>query len=843
MPLTAHKPGVNLGDGIVQCLGNMTSRIYILLLLLFIAPTAIRSNILVAQPVIINESVKILASDGEALDLFGRSLAISENTLAVGAPLDNDNDINSGSVYIFYRHQGGTDNWGEAAKLIASDGSIGDNFGIYVALDNNTLAVGAFLDDDNGTDSGSAYIFERNAGGNDNWGEVAKLTASDSEAGDQFGWSLAISGDTVAVSANLDDANGIDSGSAYIFERDAGGVDNWGEVAKLIASDNAEGDKFGYEVAINGDTVVVGAQWNDDNGHNSGSAYVFERDADGVDNWGEVTKLLASDNTADDVFGNHVEISGDILVVGANLDDDNGIDSGSAYIFERDAGGDNNWGEVTKLIASDGTTDDWLGGWVEINGDTVAVSATFDDDNGTDSGSAYIYKRNEGGSDNWGEVFKLTASEGAERDWFAFSAEISGDTVVIGTPLDDDNNTDSGSVYVFSLTNDTTNGDPPLDPVDLVLDGSGDTVGENIIHSNGNVYNQVLLTGQSVTLRTDENEITRASFLDINDDIVQVEFSGNAIVTVTLDSDTFEAAAPPVKYNQPSVSYVKGLPTIEVEGADENTFLSIFTVGSINAVNQNLFPEGEIYDAVADVALLEIVNSTGFGGILCANTRFNNSTGDVGLKAPGVPVSVRVIVGDIDASGNAMPQLVIGEGSSLAQYNGALIIAGGDLLQSNEANVVVASSSANAGFSSIISQDNFKSDLTSLQALNLNTSFENSSGEFISIPVFRKILEVNKVALSLDPDDPETLSIMVDGMVTTSGWSNPMLVDYNFRNPTADGMLNFDFIAEVPVGPVLTVITPIAATLNLKIPSIIISGVRVHAENNSLETILEPEGN
>ncbi len=812
----------------------MNARMHCLFQLLLLAIIAISSHRVAAETLITHELSKVLAGDGAKDELFGRAVGISGETLIVGAPLVNDNGNNSGAVYVYERAQSSNQNWNEVAKLIADDGALGDNFGIFAAIDADTLVIGAHLDDDNGIDSGSAYIFERNTNGNNAWSQVAKLLASDGAAGDSFGWSVAISGDTVAIGAHFDDDNGIDSGSAYIFERNAGGPGNWGEVTKLKSADGAEGDKFAFQVAVSGDTVVAGAVWDDDDGHNSGSAYIFERDAGGPDNWGEVTKLTASDSAADDVFGNHVEISGDIVVVGANLNDALGVDSGAAYIFERNVGGPDNWGEAAKLTASDGDPDDWLGGWVDIDGDTVVVSTTFDDVSGKDSGSAYIFKRNAGRTDNWGEITKLTASDGVALDWFGFTAEVCEDTVVVGAPLDDDNDTDSGSVYVFNLS---------TVPADLVQEGSGDVVGENITHANGNIYNQVLLTGQSVTLSTDGSEITRVSFIDLNDDIVQVEFSGNATVTVTLDPDTIEVAAPPAKYNQPAVNYVKGRPTITVEGADENTFLSIFTVGSINAFNQDLFPEGEIYDAVADVALLEIINSTGFGGILCANTRFNNATGDIGVKASGVPVSVRAIIGDIDASGDAVPHLILGEGSELIQYDGALVIAGGNLLQSNEANVIVTVSGDDAGFSSIISQDNFKSDSTNIQAANIQAVFENTFGENISLPLFAKILEVNGIALSLDSAAPDTVSINADGMVTTSGWTNPRLVDFNFNNPTAEGIYNYEFIAESPVGPVLTVISPISITLDLNIPPSQINGVKVHAVNNSIETLIDSNGN
>ncbi len=145
-------------------------------------------------------------------------------------------------------------------KLIASDGSASDNFGNSVSISGDTILVGSEQVDDNGFRSGSAYIFERNAGGSDSWGEVAKLVASDGGIGDDFGNRVAISGNTVVAGSIGDDVNGSNSGSAYIFERNAGGSDTWGEVAKLVASDGVAGDSFGASVAISGDTVLVGSE-------------------------------------------------------------------------------------------------------------------------------------------------------------------------------------------------------------------------------------------------------------------------------------------------------------------------------------------------------------------------------------------------------------------------------------------------------------------------------------------------------------------------------------------------------------------------------------------------------
>ena len=195
-------------------------------------------------------------------------------------------------------------------------------------------------------------MFERNAGGADNWGQVTKLTASDAAAGDQFGHSVSISGDTVVVGAYADDDAGSDSGSAYVFERNAGGADNWGQVAKLTAADAAAGDQFGYSVSISGDTVVVGAPRDDDAGSDSGSAYVFERNAGGADNWGQVKKLTAVGRGGGRLSSATPSRSaGTRSSSGPTRTTMRAADSGSAYVFERNAGGADNWGQVKKLTA------------------------------------------------------------------------------------------------------------------------------------------------------------------------------------------------------------------------------------------------------------------------------------------------------------------------------------------------------------------------------------------------------------------------------------------------------------------------------------------------------------
>jgi hypothetical protein len=270
--------------------------------------------------------------------------------------------------------------------------------------------------------------------------------------------------------------------------------------------------------------------------------------------------------------------------------------------------------------------------------------------------------------------------------------------------------------------------------VPLVLDGSGDIAGENIQHANGNVFDQILLTGESIQLQARPNQITRVSFMDETEDIVQVEFSGTGSFTVTLDPATFLPPAIPPRYNQ-AVEYVTGKPSVVIDGADANTFFSIFTVGRINAFNQALFPEGQVYDAQADVSLVEVVNSTGLGGVQLSNTVFSGSTGRVGVDARGVPIAVRLTVGDIDADGDAVPHLLFSEGSfTVPAGNPGLRITGGDLLQTNGAAVVVAESgSTTTGFDTLITQNNFKSDNTPQPTLSIDATFANEDGDAIEV--------------------------------------------------------------------------------------------------------------
>jgi hypothetical protein len=259
-----------------------------------------------------------------------------------------------------------------------------------------------------------------------------------------------------------------------------------------------------------------------------------------------------------------------------------------------------------------------------------------------------------------------------------------------------------------------------------VVSGSATIVADSVLHANGNRYDQVLLTGQSAVLQADGNKVLRASFLDPNGDIVQCEFSGPGQFTITLDPATFVAAGAAAKYNQPGVNYVTGKPTVSVTGNTANTFVSIFTVGRNNAVNQALFPTGMTYDGVADVALLQL-SGTAVGSVLTGNARFSSSSGMTGIFAPNTAVQNRAILYDIKASSAATPVLAFGSNSTFAQDSGAILVAGGDLVQPNNAAIDVTAGSGTTS-ATITTVANVKSDGTTVVRATVSSAVTFISG-------------------------------------------------------------------------------------------------------------------
>ena len=383
------------------------------------------------DPIVYSET-KLAASGGAAGDGFGSSVAISGDTVVVGAPdHDTGGKTDGGQAYVYVRS--GTV-WTEQATLAASDGAQYDEFGSSVAISGDTVVVGAPGHDTGGqADAGQAYVYVRSGAV---WTEQATLAASDGAAGDRFGWDVAISGDTVVVGEPYYTIGNTSPGQAYVYVR-SGAV--WTEQATLAASDGATA-WFGWSVAIDGDTVVVGAVIGGQN--NSGQAYVYVRSGTV---WSEQATLAHSSGAWGDQFGFSVAISGDTVVVGAPEQPPGGRASpGQAYVYVRSG---TVWTEQAMLAASNGVAYDYFGFSVAISGDTVVVGAPGHATGGQAfAGQAYVYVRS---GTAWTEQATLAASNGVAYDQFGWEVAIDGDTVVVGAPL---HATQAGQAYVYVRT-------------------------------------------------------------------------------------------------------------------------------------------------------------------------------------------------------------------------------------------------------------------------------------------------------------------------------------------------------------------------------------------------------
>ncbi|MFZ5859107.1 MAG: integrin [Chloroflexota bacterium] len=441
---------------------------------------------------LLSQRAYLKASNTGASDEFGYSVAISGDTVVVGAYNEdssatgvngdqNDNSaINSGAAYVFTRS--GTI-WSQEAYLKASNTEAGDNFGFSVAIDGDTIVVGAHGEDSNSpivngnqTDnstpgSGAAYVFTRSG---TTWSQQAYLKSATILRADMFGYSVAISRDTIVVGAYGEDSmsTGVNStftkkaslsGAAYVFTRS--GI-TWSQQAYLKASNTELGDYFGWSVAVSGDTVVVGAfgedslaagvngDQTDNSAGSSGAAYIFTRDGT---TWSQQSYLKASNTGASDYFGFSVAIDGDTVVIGAEYEDsgasgvngdesnDLAAESGAAYVFTRDG---TTWNQQAYLKASNTGASDQFGSLVAISGDTVVVGAPFEDSSASgvngdqndnsavNSGAAYIFTRD---GTTWSQQSYLKASNTGAYDYFGFSLAIDGDTMIAGAPYEDSN--------------------------------------------------------------------------------------------------------------------------------------------------------------------------------------------------------------------------------------------------------------------------------------------------------------------------------------------------------------------------------------------------------------------
>ncbi len=407
-------------------------------------------------------AARLVAEDGASFDNLGFAVAVSGDTAVIGAPGADDRGRRDGTAYVFERDaEDGT--WAQVAKLTpAMDNKAlffgghtdqGDNFGKSVAVSGDVVVVGAPGEEIGAhADAGAAYVFERDAGGEDAWGQVARLTAGVAAAERRFGLAVAVDGGTAVVGAPGDPGALLFVGSARVFERDAAG--DWNAVAELAPAGGATGDFFGFAVAVDGGTVLVGAPFADPAGLYSGSAYVFERD--GAGGFRQAARLAAPDGDPGDRFGFAAGLADGTAVLGSPKDDvpgatSSGRNSGSAFVFERSSSGA--WEAAAKLVASDNFQNDRFGSAVAIGAGTVIAGAPGKDAffyTGTfGSGSLYVFRR--GGEGGWTEQEQLFDEDALPFDLLGSAVAISGATLLAGTPDNDDRGPGSGSAMVFEL--------------------------------------------------------------------------------------------------------------------------------------------------------------------------------------------------------------------------------------------------------------------------------------------------------------------------------------------------------------------------------------------------------
>jgi len=370
---------------------------------------------------------ELTASDGVFNDQFGYALAVSGDTAVIGAPGKNDNQ---GAAYVFVQN-GGV--WSQQQELTASDGAAGDFFGISVSVSGNTAVIGAY---GHNLDQGAAYVFVQSGGV---CSQQQKLIASDGVAGtyspsvdmvlggDWFGISVSVSGGTAVVGAV--GKNG-DQGAAYVFIQSGTA---WSQQQELTASDGEANENFGNSVSVSGDTAVIGAP---DENSLQGAAYVFVQSGTA---WSQQKKLTASDGAANDFFGFSASLDGTTAVIGALGKSGN---QGAAYVFVQSGA---TWNQQRELTASDGAANDNFGRSVSVSGNTAVIGAFWKTvDSLTYQGAAYVFVLSGG---TWNQQQELTASDGAGESFFGCSVSVSGGTALIGAYV---KSGQMGAAYVFA---------------------------------------------------------------------------------------------------------------------------------------------------------------------------------------------------------------------------------------------------------------------------------------------------------------------------------------------------------------------------------------------------------
>lgn len=380
------------------------------------------SLFLYASPPVFNETQQLVSSAATNTDGFGFSVSISGEVIVVGAEEDDDNGVDSGSATVF-RFNGTS--WVEEQLLLSSNGAAGDLFGVSVSVSGSVIVVGAECDDTVAGDTGSATVFRYNGS---SWLEEQILIPSITVPTDSFGESVSVSGDVIVVGS---------TDLATVFRYSGS---SWVEEQVLTQSATTSFNDFGEAVAVSGDVIVVGSISDGFGGPGSGSAQVFRFIGS---SWVEEQVLLSSTGPVGGTFGEAVSVDGDLIVVGAETDDENGVESGSASVFRFDGA---TWVEEQVLLPCTGAPEDLFGVSVSVSGDTIVVGADGDDDNGEDSGSASVFRFN---GSTWIEERLLIPSTAAADDLFGLSVSVSNNAIVVGAAGDFSSGSVGNGAFAF----------------------------------------------------------------------------------------------------------------------------------------------------------------------------------------------------------------------------------------------------------------------------------------------------------------------------------------------------------------------------------------------------------
>ncbi|MCB9839067.1 MAG: hypothetical protein H6813_06985 [Phycisphaeraceae bacterium] len=341
---------------------------------------------------------KLYETDGTINGSFGYSVAMTPGTasplglMAIGHVADNQFGNASGAVFIHSETSFSPDPWSFQKKVVAVNAGLNRRFGESVAIDISTLLVGSPGDQTLITGGGAAHIHYRNQGGINNWGSVKKLNPPDPLPGQTCGENVALDGDIAVVSARGDSTFGSQSGAAYVYLRNQGGADNWGFAKKLLAPDGVANHNFGYSVAVSGNIVAVGARSDSDAATRAGATYIFDRYVGAIDNFGFVKKLVPPDGIHDAFVSDTVALHDGILVTGSSSEYSAGSASGAFYVYGQDVGGEDNWGLIQKVHAPDAMNVDFFASDLDIRNGLVCSGARLDDTiPAPDTGSAWVF--------------------------------------------------------------------------------------------------------------------------------------------------------------------------------------------------------------------------------------------------------------------------------------------------------------------------------------------------------------------------------------------------------------------------------------------------------------------